>query len=239
MEAGWAEPRPQHPRVLGQASKCPQEGQGTSGGLAGEPVLVQICPGLSTFPAGFLRTGALMHSWGPRVCPSPEPSRVHIMAGPRVFPSLAATLTSNAGPKVASVALYQAVQVREPRYLQVGTNIVANVIHCPGNARSTPHRQGTRDRACPGKLGQEWTGRRPSGDTGSLGGAGPGTPSPLPPPPHPGPEGGCQVRQRPQPPSITRLHLHFWGSSKSWPWGIPRKAHGLSFSSKGQVSCRR
>lgn len=85
-----------------------------------------------TFPAGFLGAGALMHSWGPRVCPSPEPRMVHIMAGPRVCPSPAATLTSNTGPKVASVALYQAVQVGEPGYLQVGANIVANVIHCPG-----------------------------------------------------------------------------------------------------------
>lgn len=46
----------------------------------------------------------------------------------------------------------------------------------PWNARSTAHRQGTRDRAYRGQLGQEWTGRRPSKDTGTPGSAGPRTP---------------------------------------------------------------
>lgn len=158
-QQGWRQvglsPGPSIPENSTRPANAPTGRTGDSWELGREAVLVQICPGLSrlTFPAGFLGTGALMHYWGPRVCPSPEPSRVHIMATPRVCPSPAATLTSNARPKVASVAFYQAVQVGEPGYLQVGANIVANVIHCPGNARSAPHRQGTRDRACPGQLG--------------------------------------------------------------------------------------
>lgn len=78
--------------------------------------------------------------------PGPAGSPPQPDAGDSPVPPLAA-LTSNARPEVASIALYQAIQVGKPGYLQIGTNIVPNIIHCSGNARPTGHRQGARDRA--------------------------------------------------------------------------------------------
>lgn len=149
--------------------RIPQKaGQGTARGFAGKAVLVQTSlrpeqihlP--SRFPGGWCRSsGTPLRGAG--LCASPEPSRAHTHTGPRVCPSPTATLTSDARPEVAGVALYQTVQVGEPGYFQVGADIVANVIHCPGNARPSGHRQGARDRACPGHLGHGWTGGRPCG----------------------------------------------------------------------------
>lgn len=61
-----------------------------------------------------------------------------------------ATLTSDARPEVPGIALHQAVEVGEPGYLQVGADIVPNVIHRSGNERPTGHRQGTGTK--PGSL---------------------------------------------------------------------------------------
>ena len=92
----------------------------------------------------------------------PELEKLTPPAGCRSLPvSPPAALTSDARPEIASIALHQAIQVGEPGYLQVGANIVPNIVHCSGNKGPlvTGWVPGMEPRSLPGHLSQGWVGK--------------------------------------------------------------------------------
>lgn len=129
-------PSPPSPTARPGQALMPQkpgrQDQGAARGLVRRPEV--------TFPPISLGATATGLSYPSGTSPEPSGAHIHSWAA-RSAVALVTTLTSNARPEVAGIAIHQAVQVGEPGYLQVGAYIVPDVTHGSGSTKSSGYQQ--------------------------------------------------------------------------------------------------